>query len=196
MIKKHFFLLILFPILFSCNETTVPRPTGYFRIDFPTKVYSVVDTLPFPFQFELPQYARPNLERTRKDPNFLNIDFPKYQARIHLSYVNVDSNVHKLFEDSRTLVYKHAVKAQDIQENLISNPKEGVHGMYYLIEGNAASSTQFYLTDSSKHFLRGALYFNAEPNYDSIAPVLDFLKTDIEHFIESFSWKESEHNLP
>jgi gliding motility-associated lipoprotein GldD len=187
-------MLVLVGILSSCQEQSVPRPIGYFRIDLPQKEYQQIDTLPFPFQFELPQYALPNLERTKEDSNFFNIDFSRFGARLHLSYATVDSNLNKLLEDSRSLVYKHVVKAQDITENRIENPKEKVFGMYYQIEGNAASGSQFYMTDSSKHFLRGALYFNAEPNYDSIAPVLSFLKTDLERMIETFSWTKFEHS--
>ena len=175
-------------VLNACNNDPLPRPMGYFRIDLPEKVYKEIDSIPFPFQFELPQYAHVNLKRTKKDPNFLNIDFPNYGARIHLSYLTVDSSLNKYLEDSRTLVYKHVIKAQDIGENRIINEKEKVYGTYYQIEGNAASGSQFYLTDSTKHFLRGALYFNVAPNPDSIAPVLNFIKKDIEHFIEHFKW--------
>jgi gliding motility-associated lipoprotein GldD len=189
-------LVILFMaiVIISCGDNPVPRPIGYFRIDLPQKEYHQVDSLPLPFEFELPQYASVNLDRTKNDPNFLNIDFPKFGARIHMSYIPIDTNLAKVLEDSRALVYKHVVKAQDIVENQVINPEERVFGTYYQIEGNAASGSQFYLTDSTKHFLRGALYFNVEPNYDSIAPVQNFIKEDIEQMIESFSWKESERN--
>ena len=105
-----------------------------------------------------------------------------------MSYIKVDSNINQLSEEARSLVYKHVVKAQDIREELIINPEEKVYGTFYHIEGNAASGSQFYLTDSSHHFVRGALYFNVEPNYDSIAPVQQFIKADIERMIESFKW--------
>ncbi|MEQ8909015.1 MAG: gliding motility lipoprotein GldD [Vicingaceae bacterium] len=192
---RYLIIFFLAISLLSCDDNQIPRPTGYFRIDLPKKAYKKIDTLPFPFQFELPQYAYTNLERTKMDSNFLNIDFPRFGARIHMSYAPVGDQLPKLLEDSRALVYKHAVKAQDIAENQIVNPREEVYGMFYEIEGNAASGSQFYLTDSTDHFLRGALYFNVEPNYDSIAPVLTFVKQDIEHLIRTFNWKESERNL-
>ncbi len=161
---------------------------GYFRIQLPEKHFEVADSIPFPFKFMLPQYARINLDRTESNRGFLNIDFPKYGARIHMSYLPVDTNLNQLFEDSRGLVYKHVSKAQDIKENIVFNEENRVFGMYYQIEGNAASGSQFFLTDSSTHFLRGALYFNVQPNYDSIAPVQQFIKKDIEVLIESFKW--------
>lgn len=178
--------------LLACGSDPLPKPTGYFRIDLPEKEYHVADSLPFPFRFEIPQYAEVNLKRSRRDPNFFNIDYRRFGARLHLSYKEIDTNAVQLLEDARTMVYKHVVKAQDIKENLILNPQEQVFGTYYEIAGNAASGAQFYLTDSSHHFLRGALYFSVEPNYDSLSPVQEFLKTDIEHFIESFEWKDDQ----
>ena len=186
---RTFILLLSALTILSCGESPLPKPIGYFRIDLPTKEYAVVDSIPFPFQFELPQYAYPNLKRTITDPSFLNIDFPKYGARIHMSYLPVNDNIGELLENSRTLVYKHVTKAQDIRENLIYNEEGRVFGTYYQIEGNAASGSQFYMTDSNNHFLRGALYFNVQPNFDSIAPVQTFLKADIENLIESFEWQ-------
>ncbi|KAA3646838.1 MAG: gliding motility lipoprotein GldD [Bacteroidetes bacterium] len=186
--KKLVPILFTLAVFFSCNDNYLPKPTGYFRIDLPEKNYQVIDTLPFPFEFELPQYAYSNLQRTAKDSNFMNIDFTKYNARVHLSYIPIHNNIGELLEDARTLVYKHVSKAQDIKENLVFNQEERVFGTFYEIAGNAASGSQFYITDSLNHFVRGALYFNAEPNFDSIAPVQDFLIADIEHFLESFKW--------
>lgn len=187
---KKLFLITLLPLIWSCGSDPIPKPTGYYRIDLPEKNYKQIDSIPFPFSFELPQYAAVNLTRTAREPNFLNIDFRRFGARLHLSYKAIDSSAYQLIEDSRTLVYKHVVKAQDIRENLIINPEDRVYGTYYEIAGNAASGAQFYLTDSNTHFFRGALYFNVEPNYDSIAPVQEFLKEDIEQLIESFRWKD------
>ncbi len=175
--------------MLSCGSDPIPKPTAYYRIDLPEKEYKRIDSIPFPFSFEMAEYAKVNLKRTMKEPEFMNIDFPRYGARLHLSYKAIDTNANQLLEDARSLVYKHVVKAQDIQENLIVNPEERVYGTYYEIAGNAASGAQFYLTDSTNHFLRGALYFSVEPNYDSLAPVQNFLKEDIERMIETFSWE-------
>ena len=192
-------IIFIFAILFSlgfmaCNESVIPRPTGYFRIDLPEKIYHLEDSLPFPFTFELPQYAFADFKRTKENKHFLNIDFPPLNAKIHLSYLPVEGNLNEMLEDSRTLVYKHVVKAQDILENTFEDPDKRVFGTYFQIDGNAASGSQFYLTDSVHHFLRGALYFNVEPNYDSISPVQTFIKEDILHLIESFRWKDSTSN--
>lgn len=184
-------ILVLFG-LFSCGENNVPRPIGYFRIDLPKKEYRKIDSIPFPFSFDLPQYATADLKRTKNNEHFMNLDFNQFGAKIHISYLPIDGNLELMLEDSRSLAYKHTVKAQDIKEKLYLNPEEKVYGTYYQIDGNAASGSQFYLTDSSKHFVRGALYFHVEPNFDSIAPVQEFIQKDIQRFIESFKWKDVE----
>ena len=184
---------LLFPffilILIACQDTPIPKPTGYFRIDLPEKEYSTTDSIPFPFQFELPQYASINLERTQQDSRFLNVDFSEYGARVHMSYLKVDTNLPKLLDDARTLVYKHLEKAQDISETSIFKEDKMIYGVFYTLDGNTASGSQFYLTDSTNHFVRGALYFNVVPNFDSIAPVQSFIEQDIQHLIETINWK-------
>lgn len=187
--KPYLYLFIAFALV-ACSNDPIPKPIGYFRIDLPEKEYAIVDSIPFPFEFELPQYAQVNLKRTAEDERFLNIDFNRYAARIHMSYLKIDTNLPKLLEDSRTLVYKHIEKAQDISENRVHRSRDRVFGTFYSLDGNTASGSQFYLTDSTNHFLRGALYFSVAPNFDSIAPVQAFIKQDIERFIESFRWKD------
>ncbi|MDO9612920.1 MAG: gliding motility lipoprotein GldD, partial [Bacteroidota bacterium] len=106
----------------------------------------------------------------------------------HLSYKNVENNLWKLTEESRELAYKHSFKADAIDERIFVNPEKKVYGTIYLIDGNTASPLQFYLTDSTKHFLRGALYIREIPNIDSLRPVIDFLTPDVIHLIETTEW--------
>ena len=189
--KKLAVLLLGISFILACGDSILPKPTGYFRIDLPDKKPQLIDTLPFPYQIELPQYAFANLKRTETDSNFMNIDFTRYKARIHMSYIPIQGNLPNLLEDARTLVYKHVSKAQNIKENLVYNEEDRVFGTFYEIAGNAASGGQFYITDSLNHFVRGALYFNAEPNFDSLGPVQDFLIQDIEHLLETWKWKDA-----
>jgi len=122
------------------------------------------------------------------EPCWINIEFPDYKGNIHISYKKIDNNLNALIEDSYTLAYKHTVKAEAIVERLIKKPEHDVFGILYNIDGPAASSVQFFLTDSSRHYLRGALYFKTTINKDSLAPVIDFFREDIIHFIDSFKW--------
>ena len=172
--------------LSGCGDTPMPKPRGYFRIDLPERNYRAFDTT-FPYTFEYPVYARITPDVSAKDePYWINIDYPQFKGRIHLSYKNVNGNLSRYTEDAHELVMKHIPKASAIDEIRIDN-----HGLIYDIKGSGAASVyQFFLTDSTKHFVRGALYFSVLPNNDSLAPVIDFVKSDIQHMLETFRWKE------
>lgn len=184
-----FFVLSIF--LFSCEEEVyTPKPKGYFRIDLPEKSYHKIEK-DCPFIFEIPDYAE--TQQDPKHPNntcWFNIVFPSLNASIYLSYKPVNNDLDDFLEDSRTLAFKHTVKATNIDQKIINEPDKNMYGLVYDIKGDAASEYQFHLTDSNNHFLRGSLYFNNVPNQDSIQPVLDFVKEDIEHLFHSFEWKE------
>lgn len=173
----------------SCKKEYIPKPRGYFRIDFPEKAYVPVDSVELPYRFEIPVYARLEADKERiAEPYWVNLKIPKNKAEVNISYKKVEGNLAALTEDSRTLAYKHSIKADAINERIFVNQKKKVYGTIYIIEGNAASPLQFYLTDSTSHFLRGALYIREVPNIDSIRPVIDFLTPDIIHLIETTEW--------
>lgn len=183
-------IITIMLLLLACKqENTTPKPYGYFRLDFPQKTYVVFDTAS-PYSFEHPQYSTVLADTDgNTEPYWYNIVFHNMKATIHLSYKKIDNNIAQYLEDTRTLVYKHTVKADAINERVFANDKKKTYGMLYEIEGNAASPAQFFVTDSTKHFLRGALYFNVPPNKDSLKPVVEFIKEDIIHLVESISWK-------
>ena len=192
MVKKTSIILLFILILTSCGHHYTPKPHGYFCIDLPEKSYRLFDST-FPYRFEYPAYAK-----ITNDPNaphekyWINIRFPQYKATIHISYKNIQNNLIKYLEDSRTMVVKHIPKANAINDSLIIEPQRHLYGMTYDIEGNAvASPYQFILTDSSRHFLRGALYFSVVPNNDSLRPVIQAIKGDIRHFLLTFQWKDN-----
>ena len=183
-----FFSVFLFTFL-SCKKNYTPKPRGYFRIDLPEKEYQKYETN-CPYSFNYPIYATINPDiRNENERCWINIDFNSIGGRLHISYKDVNDNLSQILEDSRKLAYKHSIKADAIHEQVFIKPERKVYGILYEIEGNAASSVQFFLTDSTKHYLRGALYFNAEPNKDSLAPIIKFIKDDIIVLIESFEWK-------
>ena len=173
----------------SCQDNSyLPKPRGYYRIDLPHKTYNSYEGY-CPFSFEYPSYAKVEMDDERDaKPCWLNIQFPNFNATIHLSYNEVKNNLSKFTEDSRTLTNKHIIKASGIDETIIANPHH-VYGVKFNIEGNTASSVQFYATDSTYHFLRGALYFNVPPQVDSLYPVIRFVEADIDHLIETLKWK-------
>lgn len=198
-LMKHPFRLILFvtvisSLLFSCggsDDTLVPKPRAYYRIAFPEKKYVMYDSS-CPFKFEIPVYATIEDDKNyRAEPCWLNLNFPRFNATLHLSYKVVNNNIDQYMEDTYTLASKHQIKASGIEEQLVVKDSDEVYGLIYEIKGNAASAYQFYLTDSIHHFVRGALYFNVAPNIDSIAPVLDFVEKDLQQLISSFKWKNT-----
>jgi gliding motility-associated lipoprotein GldD len=171
------------------DDTLAPKPRAYYRIAFPEKKYVWYDSA-CPFKFEIPVYAQIDKDRNpRAEPCWLNINFPTFNGTLHLSYKAVNNNIDEYVEDTYTLASKHQIKASGIEEQLVAKDSDKVYGLIYEIKGNAASAYQFFLTDSVHHFIRGALYFNEVPNIDSIAPVLDFIKKDMQQLITTFKWK-------
>lgn len=189
-----YWLLFLYLFLSCCSSDYSPKPRGYFKIDLPEKKYQTYSG-ECPYSFDYPFYASV-LPDTKPDamPCWLDVSYPQFNGRVHLSYQPVKSKqqFNHLIEDARTFAFKHTVKATAIDERIISYPEKKVYGIYYSIDGNTASAVQFYLTDSNKNYLRGALYFNEQPRLDSIQPVLDFIKKDIEIMIKSFKWTSHE----
>jgi gliding motility-associated lipoprotein GldD len=180
--------LLIALLISSCSDSATPKPRGHFRIDLPDKGYISYDSI-CPFTFEYPNYGVIAKEKGAMEPCWFNIEFPEYKGKIHLSYKAVDNNIDLLIEDSHKLAYKHSVKADAIEESYWENREKRVYGTVYLISGNAASSIQFYVTDSVENYLRGSLYFATTPNKDSLAPVIDFFRRDVIHLVETLEWK-------
>ena len=180
--------MILVVISVSCRQSTTPKPRGYFRIDLPEKEYAIYHSN-CNYQFEYPVYGKiVPYSGDDAEPCWINIEFPSYKGTIYLTYKQVKNDLSSYTEDIRTLAYKHIIKADDIIEIPFYYPDRHVYGMIYNIRGNTASNLNFFITDSTRNFLSGALYFNAEPNKDSLAPVINFFTEDIEHMIETFTW--------
>ena len=187
----YFFLSLLFITACTSNNYS-PKPRGYYHIDLPKKAYQKSSN-GCAFSFEYPLYASMLTDGSKdRQPCWYNLDFPQFNGRLHLTYYDINSKkeYEGLVEDARTFAFKHTVKANAIDQKIINYPEKRVYGIYYAIEGNTASSVQFFLTDSTQHYFRGALYFNEKPQYDSIQPVVQFIKKDIDHLISTFKWKK------
>lgn len=188
--------LIVALLFFSCNSVYTPKRRGYFKIDFPQRQYQTFDQPGFPYSFEYPVYA--NIVRDSsffdtvpENPYWINIDFPRFNARIYISYKDIGKNkFEKLREDAFKMTFKHTYKASSIDQTVIQTPN-GIGGIYFNVGGNAATANQFFLTDTTRHFLRGALYFDTTPNEDSLGIVNQFLEKDMQHLINTFRWKNT-----
>jgi len=183
--KKTGILLFLGLVIMSCDDYT-PKPKGYIRFDLPEKEYRLFDSV-CPFRFEYPVYGK--MLAVKGQNCWYDLSFPQYRATVYLSYQPVNSNLAQLLDDAHIFAYNHDVKANSIEPWFIPTKSENLVGLLFDIEGNTASSVQFFVTDSISHFLRGSLYFYSTPNRDSLAPLIDFFKEDITHLVETMEFK-------
>ncbi len=214
---NHFTIAIfLLSGIAACNAPYVSKKKGYYKINFPARSYQTFNEPGFPYSFEYPGYATIIQDSTYFDNNpensyWRNIDFPQFHARIFLSYKEIggkalykikqadghykDSFATNVFDkmvaDAFTLTNKNNVVSSSITDSLIQTPNN-VSGVFFKVGGNAATAKQFFLTDTVKNFIRGALYFDVTPNADSLKPVQDFLQTDMDHIINTFKWKSKQ----
>lgn len=190
--KLAYTTLVLFVLLFlfGCREEGVPRPRGYFRIDLPEHGYSKFES-ECNIEMDIPNYAKIEMFKDRISPDscWFNIHMPKLKATVYCTYFAVDNDFDKLVKDAYGFAAKHEMKATALKRTLINDAENKLYGIIYDIEGNAASQVQFFLSDSTQHFFRGSLYFNSRPNPDSLAPVLSFVREDIDKMVRSVRWK-------
>ncbi len=194
--NKIILLTITAAILLGCEYSYTPKKKGYPRVTLPEHSYRDFDRAGFPYAFEYPTYAtivRDTVffDEPTENPYWINIDFPSLDGKIYISYkeINNKNSIAKLINDAFDMTYKHSVRADAIKDRVYEDPQHHKYAVFYDVEGNAATAKQFYITDSTEHFLRGALYFNARPNEDSLHLVNEFVEQDMEHLIETLRWK-------
>jgi gliding motility-associated lipoprotein GldD len=197
-VKQAITISISLILLFTACEDPIytPKPRAYPKVEYPEKNYQPFDKNYCSFTFEYPEYAVVEqdtafFEGKPLDPCWFDLLIPAFDARVHCSYIPIDQNnpFDELNADAFDLANKHNLKANYIDDFIIQKPN-GVSGIAFNLEGAVASPFQFILTDSTNHFLRGSLYFNTQARPDSLAPIIDFVKTDIMHMINTFAWEE------
>lgn len=191
---KHSSLwLLLGSLLAGCGEEIpVPKPRGYFRIAMPERTLRAVESGCGP-TFEMPQYAGCAAATPGQEEGFcgFNMMFPGFDAVVHCTYVAMDGSaemLEALVGDAHDLAFNHDIKATGIGRQQFDFPERKVHGLLYDLAGPVATPLQFFATDSLEHFVRGSLYFNHEPNPDSLAPALTHVRADLVHVIETLTW--------
>lgn len=211
---KKLFCWFLFSLFFyACNSPYTSRKEGYYKINFPQKKYILFDNAGFPYSFEYPVYAQvardsSYFDSASNNPFWINIVFPSFNGKIYISYKTIGgtsiykvkmpdgkysdsvgkNNFEKMVNDAYNLTFKNDIKAYSIQDSVMHTPND-ISGIFFKLAGNVATANQFFLSDTLHHFLRGALYFDATPNEDSLAPVNAFLKEDMKHLINTLRWK-------
>lgn len=190
--SRYLFISLFSLALMACGGKPVhtPKPRGYFKLSVPQADYkNYVTDCPFHFHYSTHAEVKPYSHGGLPNPCWFDIQYAGLHATLHCSYDKVNNNLKSFIDDSQALVYKHVIKSSGIEERLIINEEARVYGTLYNIMGDPATPYQFYLTDSIHHFFRGALYFDYKPNYDSLKPILDFLKQDVDYMIQTFEWK-------
>ncbi|MBN4070113.1 gliding motility lipoprotein GldD [Olleya sp. AH-315-F22] len=190
---KNFILLFTIALCISCGSDPVPKPKAYLRLDYPKPQYKEVKTN-LPFTFEKNSIAN-SIGKIKTSTNQktlgVEITYPSIKGTIYLTYKIIDSSsLQTHIVDAQNITQSHAIKANAIIAQPFANFEHQVYGMLYEVDGNAASQSQFYVTDSINHFLTGALYFYIKPNYDSILPAANYLKNDIQRIIETLKWNQ------
>ncbi|MDW8850293.1 gliding motility lipoprotein GldD [Flavobacterium sp. MMLR14_040] len=176
--------ILLTLTIVSCKDDVMPKPASFLRLDYPEATYANFESN-CPFSFQMNDAA---IIKDEKNCGFA-ITYPKMKATIYLTYKPVNGNIEKLLKDAQKLTYEHVIKADDILEQPYLNPEKKVYGMFYQVDGNAATNSQFYVTDSTKHFITGSVYFYAKPNFDSIMPAASYIKNDMRQLMETLKWK-------
>lgn len=190
---------ILVPVLFvlsffleSCEESHRPRERAYPRFDLPAPQYQLYDQ-DHPFTFEVSNQALVYNDTDRlSEPHWVNIRYPALEAEVQLTYKNINGNMKLLnehIEDARTLINKHNIKAYGIEESKI-HTAAGRDAFVFSLSGQVPTQFQFYTTDSSRHFLRGALYFRIATANDSLAPAIRYISKDMVHLLNTLKWKD------
>ena len=185
--KLYAFILCVF-ICFSCDEIHVPKPKAFLSLDYPKAIYHKSE-LDVPFEFEKNKLAQVRVSKKNNKLKGVILQYPALKASVFINYKKIEDNFENYISDARSMTKKHLQVADEISERMYENKQENLYGMFYDLKGNVASQSQFYVTDSTQHFISGALYFETKPNYDSILPAVNYIQKDLMHFIENLRWK-------
>ena len=191
--RKNIVIILLGLVLVACGKVSSPKPYGYYRITPPDTSYVSFETqFPnYPYTFDLSSNAQVKPRTDVDEPYWINLYYPALDATIHCSYKPVRSNLRELTNDALEFVYRNASFANAIPEREYAHPESRVYGVLFDLEGNTASSCQFFITDSTKNFFRASVYCNCPPNADSLAPVYNYLREDVRRMVESFEWRRN-----
>lgn len=182
---KNIIFAFLILLLASCAKEPLPKPSGELRLEYPAHKYQNF-SLNCPFTFDYSTFAK--IQEGKKACWFY-IAYPKMKAKVFVTYFPIENDLKLHVKEAEKLVYEHTIKATSIDTKSFSYPENKVYGNFYELKGPSASNLQFYITDSTKHFLTANLYFNSRPKPDSLAPAIDYIKTDMRHIIDTFKWK-------
>ena len=183
--------IITLLLVVGCGQDYAPKPGGYNRLDLPAREYvSLPDSLPYTFEIS-------TAAKIYEDSSYIaerywiDLFYPDIVANVQITYKNLENDqqfLEELVNDSYKLTSKHQIKAYAIEESIIRTPN-GKTIVVAELEGEVPSQFQFFTTDSTDNFLRGALYFRTSTKNDSLAPAIEYMKIDIMHMLNTLEWK-------
>ncbi|MEP0713964.1 gliding motility lipoprotein GldD [Algoriphagus sp.] len=190
--RKHFWIGLLFVSLVGCDQTYLPKPPGYNRIDLPEHSFEKL-TEGYPYQLDYSSYSSIEPDSfNMAEKAWVNLNYADFGAKVHLTYKRIDGdqvNFKQLSSDAFRLTSQHQVKAYGIEEAVLLTP-QGYTGVVAELTGEVPTQFQFFVTDSTDNFLRGALYFNTAMKNDSLSPVIEFIKEDMIHLMNSVKFDD------
>lgn len=189
--KRLLTIGVLSMSLFSCDKNWLPKPTGYNRIDLPKHEYVRLEQ-GYPYQLDFSEYSSIEADSFNlSEKTWINLNYREFGAKVHLTYKKIDGKTEfkTLSNDAFKLTAKHQIKAYGIEEAVLITPN-GYSAVVAELSGEVPTQFQFFVTDSTKHFLRGALYFNTAMKNDSLAPVIEYIKIDMTHLMNSLKFVE------
>lgn len=179
-------ICVLF-LCMACGENYLPKPKGYNRIDLPEFAFTTLEE-PFPYRFEHSVHSRVEPDHfNASEPYWINLHYPEFGAKVHFTYqpIGVEGkSLRMVLEDAVNLTAQHQVKAYGIEERVLRTP-HGYTGVVAELSGEVPTQFQFFVTDSTRHFLRGALYFETAVKNDSLSPVIEYIKVDMMHLMNT-----------
>ncbi len=173
-------------LLVSCGKDPVPKPYGELRLEYPAPKYQKFENN-CNYTFEYSDFA--NITDAKK-PCWYYLNYPKMKAKVFVTYYPIQNDFAAHIQEAEKMVYEHTIKASAIDTKSFEYPEKKVYGNFYELKGQSASNLQFYITDSTKHFVTAYLYFNTRPKPDSLAPAVDYIKRDMKHLLDTFEWKK------
>ena len=193
--KRFFPSAFLVLVCFACETNWLPKPPGYNRIDLPRHEYNQLED-GYPYQFDFSTQSQVEADSFNlSEKEWINLNYKKLGAKVHLTYKKIDQNTdfRVLSNDAFNLTAKHQIKAYGIEEVVILTPN-GYSAVVAELTGEVPTQFQFFVTDSTTHFLRGALYFNTALKNDSLAPIIEYIKIDLAHLINTVTFDKKAGN--
>lgn len=185
MFKKVIFIFSSLALL-SCGKETTPKPAGDLRLEYPKAQYQKFDPN-CNYSFEYSDFAK---IADAKKPCWYYVNYPSMKAKLFFTYYPIQNDFADHVKEAEKMVYEHTIKASSIDTKSFEYPEKKVYGNFYELKGQSASNLQFYITDSTKHFVTAYLYFNTRPKPDSLAPAVEYIKKDMLHLLDTFEWKK------